>query len=69
MYLDKILKILRKKRNNEPDKDIQVGTVYEGFKTIPIQNLERIKNDSEANSKDGSKIWFRHKDNKVLFYE
>ena len=39
LYLDKVLKILRKKRNELPDKNIPVGTVYEGFKTIPIQKL------------------------------
>lgn len=51
-----------------PKADIPRNTVYKGFKTIPIQNLEPRKLYDQAPI-DGKDLWKKNENTKVLYYK
>lgn len=68
-YLDKVLHILSANRREEEEDGIPVGTVYEGFKTIPIQKLERMPQPKLWMYEAGSKAWAKKKGDNVLCFK
>ena len=49
-FLNKLFEQLEKKKTKNQDvKNIPSDTVYKGFKTIPIQKLERRKEHTQDN--------------------
>jgi hypothetical protein len=52
--MDKVFEQLAAKKDKEGAKEIPVGTVYEGYKTIPIQKLD-LKEPHKKKPMDGAK--------------
>ena len=55
--------MLEERKGKIPEQNIASGTVYSGFKTIPIQVLSPKKIEPES-SEDGSKLY--EEENKIV---
>lgn len=66
-FLTEIFEELKNNQNNSKYTSIEVGTVYIGYKTIPIQQLEP-KNLEVKDKLNGQHLWEKDLVKNVLSY-